>query len=282
MKLGLYISATVCLCGLLLANTVSHTAIRRTRVEIKQTYQSPKIHLPADMVKLLAGEFKGLAADYLLLEVASFLGSNQKGTLKDYQNIYLALKQTLALDPYFQQTYLYVQGTLPWEAVMPEKAIELLAESAKHRPWDYIPWQYMGFNYYFFFDDYAKASDMFFKGAAIKNAPPIMADLGARFAHRTGRTEAAIILLQDLLKDQKDHLDIYTQKEIEDRLAALKGVWVLDRAVNAFHQRHNAYPDTLIQLVENNFLKRLPANPYKGQQYHYDPQTGKVAFDEVK
>lgn len=279
MKFWLYIISVACLCGCILANMVSHTALRRSRVEIKKTYQSPQSHLPADVVKMLAGEFKGLVADYLLLEVGSFIGSNREGTLQDYQNVYKALKQSLVLDPYFQQTYIFAQGTLPWEAVMPEKAIELLHISSKHRTWDWFPEQYLGFDYYYFFNDYAKASEVFLEAAQKKNAPLIFSHLGTRFAHRVGRTEAAIALLQNQLSTQE--LVPHDRREIEIRLSALKGVRMLEQAIDAYHKQHGAYPASLSQLIDSRLLKQMPANPY-GEHYIYNAETGSVAFDKVQ
>lgn len=279
MKITFYIISIICLIGFGLTNAVSHRQVRKPRAGLQETYHSPKSQLPVNVIKLLAGEFRGIVADYLLLEVGAFIGSNRKGSFQDYQNIYLALKQSLALDPYFQQTYIYVQGTLPWDAVMPDKAIELLEISARHRTWDWLPEQYMGFNYYYFFNDYSKASEVFLEAAKAKSAPPIMAHLGSRFALKSHRTEAAIALLQSLLNDQQ--MDAYTQKEIEDRLTALRGVWILEQAIRAYRNQHGAYPATLAHLTKSLILKQLPANPY-AENYLYDPETGSVAFDRVQ
>lgn len=279
MKIGIYLISTICLCGFGMVNSFSHKQIRTPRAELVTTYQSPNSKLPSEVIKILAGEFSGLAADYLLLEVGSFLGSTQKGSPQDYHNIYLALKHALTLDPYFQQTYFFVQGNLPWEAKMPRKAIELLAISAEHRPWDWVPGQYRGFDYYYFFEDYANASKVFLDTARIPNAPPILADLGGRFALKSKRTAAAIVLLEGLLTD--NNLASFTRKEIEDRVTALKGASILEKAIDAYRKRFNTYPTSLSELSDHHLLEQFPHNPY-ADQYFYDSTTGSVAFDEVK
>ena len=161
------IAAIIGCCAL---NAFSHKAIREDRRGILYSFESPASKMDTDLLKLFAGEFRGLVSDYLLLEVGSFLGSNQAADRQDWQNIYTMLKQALALDPYFQQTYIYAQGQLPWQGKMPLETIELLEISREHRPWDWYPGQYIAFNHYYFFDDYAKASEAFLRAAKIKNA----------------------------------------------------------------------------------------------------------------
>jgi len=269
----------VCLVGFGIANAFSQVAVRSARSNLLHTFRSPRSQLPEEALIMLAGEFKGLVADYLLLEVGSFIGSNQDGSPEDWHNVYLALKKSMALDPNFQQTYLYAQGTLPWEAKMPEKAIELLEISRQNRPWDWIPGQYMGFDYFYFLKDYAKASEVFLETARIKNSPPIIADLGARFAHKTRQTEAAIALLSGIIMDEG--LDAYKKGEIQNRVAALEGVLLLERAISRYQAQYHNNPASLESLIDCGLLPKMPFNPY-ADTFFYDPQTGSVAFDRVK
>lgn len=272
---------SACLCCFGIANVLSHSGLRAARKTIAQRFESPRSHLPADLTRLLAGEFKGLAADYQLLEIGSFVGSEQKGSPRDWRNIYMALKKSLSLDPYFQQTYIYAQGHLPWDGKMPEQTIELLKISRQHRPWDYIPGSYIGFDYYYFLNDYARASESFLETAKIEGAPALYAVLGGRLALKSGptRTRAAIALLAGMLESKE--LDENARLEIKRRVEALKGVMLLEHAVDAFRQRYQSLPPNLADLVNTGILDRLPANPY-GDNYYYDAETGRVLFDLIK
>ena len=272
---------TACLCCFGIVNVLSHSGLREARKSITQRFESPRSRLPADLTRLLAGEFKGLVADYQLLEIGSFVGGGKKGSPQDWQNIYMALKKSLILDPYFQQTYVYVQGHLPWDGNMPEQAIELLNISRQHRDWDYVPGTYIGFNYYYFLNDYDRASEAFLETAKIEGAPALYAILGGRLALRSGpdRTRAAITLLAEMLESEE--LDGNARLEIKKRVEALKGVMLLERAVDTFRRRYQSPPSNLSDLVNAGILDQLPANPY-GVDYHYNAETGRVLFDRIK
>jgi hypothetical protein len=262
-----------------LINIAGHQGVRQARKDLLVHFESPKSRMPVDVIKIIAGEFRGLVADYLLLEVGSFLGGSNEAKEQDWQNIYLALKQSLALDPYFQQTYIYVQGNLPWQGKMVRETNELLEISRRNRPWDWLPGQYIGFNDYYFLGDYSKASEAFLQAAKIKGAPVLLADLGGRFALKSQQSAAAIAFLQDLLNDKT--LDDYKRTEIENRITALKGVLLLEKALAVYRKEHNRYPSSLDILISEHILSQLPANPYAAH-YFYDPETGGVKFDRVK
>jgi len=265
--------------GLLLFSfSTSHLAIKERRKELGVSYSFHIDAFSAGLMKMFAGEFKGLLADYLVLEAGAFIGSNQGISQEQWEKVALAFEQSLQLDPYFQQTYLEVQGELPWWADMPEKTISLLDISRKHRPWDWCPGYYMGFDYYYFLKDYAKASERFLDTAKIKGAPLLLAVLGGRLALKGGRTEAAIILLQSMLEDPE--LDDAEKREIKERTVALRGVLLLENAIKEYKQHRDTYPPSLEALVDEGLLEQLPENPY-ADHYFYNHEDGHVSFDEV-
>ena len=262
-----------------------HLMIKETREQLVFHPSSQGIRIPSQLLQLLAGEFKGLMADYLVLEVGSFIGANQKINEEDWDNITSSLKQALDLDPWFQQTYIFVQGNLPWRTNMADKAIRLLDVSRKHRTWDWRPGYYMGFDSYYFLKDYERASELFLETAKIKNAPVLLAVLGARFAARTGRTETAIILLKAMLEELDSEAELEPgeeakKKEIQNRLSALYGVSYLEKAITSFKNNYNVYPESLEVLLKAGFISEIPLNPY-GTSYYYDPTTGTVNFDKI-
>jgi tetratricopeptide (TPR) repeat protein len=278
MKARTIIVSFVSLVLLVFLYSTSRIAVSASRQDLSVEYRLHVGALPPDMMKIFAGEFKGLLADYLLLEIGSLTGSDRDIAPEEWAKIAQTFGQSLELDPYFEQTYIYVQGILPWDAEMPEKAIELLKISKAHRPWDWRPGYYIGFNYYYFLKDYAKASDVFLETAKIEGAPVLLAVLGGRFALRTGRTQAAISLLESMLDDPQLHEA--DKKEITQRITALKGVLLLENAVAAYENRHGIYPPSLEALIKEGLLKSLPENPY-GDTYFYTEKTGEVFFDEL-
>jgi hypothetical protein len=261
------------------ANVFSNARLKQDRHSMAVSFESPESRLPAEFATLLAGEFHGVLADFLLLEVGSFVGSNQSGTETDYANIHQTLKTVMALDPYFMQAYLYAQALLPWDADHPDWANELLAVPKASRTWDWRPGYYMAFNYYYFLGNYGMASELLLEAARIKNAPALLAVLGGRFAAKGGRSQAAIVMLKAMLQDKS--LAEKDRREISMRIAALQEIVKLENAVAQYQRENGRFPADLSALVNQGLVADIPLNPY-GKPYYYDPADGEVLIDDLQ
>jgi tetratricopeptide (TPR) repeat protein len=267
------------LCAFCAVNGFSGARIKQMRHSMSFRFKSPQSRMPAEFTDLLAGEFHGALADYFLLEVGSFVGSNQNGTETDYANIYQTLKTVLTLDPYFMQAYLYAQALLPWDGHRPDWANGLLAVAKVSRPWDWRPGYYMAFNYYYFLGDYAKASELLLEAARIKNAPALLAVLGGRFAAKGGRSQAAIVMLKAMLQDKS--LAAKDRQEIGMRIAELQEIVKLEDAVARYKRDNGRFPPDLAALLNQGLVAAIPLNRY-GSPYYYDPNDGEVAIDNLQ
>ncbi|OGR09812.1 MAG: hypothetical protein A2097_05895 [Desulfobacula sp. GWF2_41_7] len=254
----------------------SNGMIKEKRKILGASYSIDIPSTPPNVIKLLAGEFSGIIADYLLLQIGSYIGSNSEISQDQWKIIHLGFEQAFELDPYFQQTYFQAQAFLAWDANMPESAIRILEAAGRKRTWDWRPGYYAGFDYYYFLNDFNTASDIYLKTAKIKNAPVLLALLGSRFAIKDKRTEASIAVLKLMLKD--NDLNKNDKKEISDRITILKSIEVLDKAIQQFKKIFLVYPSTLDELVYYQILKQLPENPYS-KKYTYNPDTGEIKFD---
>lgn len=243
--------------------------------------------LPPLALKALAGEFKGLAADLIVLEAGAQLGTEvvrdpQGGfrTVKkqyDWDSISRLFFNSQALDPSFQQTFMLAQGWLPWEAGMITETQDILKTAAQGRPWDWQPAHLIGFNHYYFLNQPAEAGKIFLEAAKTPKSPPFLAILGARLALKGGETEAAILLMQSMLKDKTEADEGYA--DMVDRMHALEGVRVLELAVAQYKEKFGEFPNRLSALTDTGILAALPPNPYKAN-YCIDPE-GRVHFDTL-
>lgn len=230
-------------------------------------------------IKFLAGEFEGLFADFILLQIGAFLGSNQSISEEQWERIALGFEQVLTLDPYFQQAYLQAQGCLTWEGGMPRTTIALLDIVRANRTWDWRPGYYMAFDYYYFLEDYENASKIFLETGQMEGAPILLTMLGSRFAIKEQRAEASLRGLVSILEDPATELSDNDKKELTHRIEALKGVITLERALAGYHKDHGDYPVALENLVTAGYIPAIPDNPYG--DYEYDADEGAVYFDAV-
>ncbi|MDY6825202.1 MAG: hypothetical protein SWH68_15640 [Thermodesulfobacteriota bacterium] len=216
--------------------------------------------LPPAFLKVAAGEFKGLMADYLLLKGVAFLGGRHETTERDINTIHTLFQQSLALDPYFLQTCYYIQAYLVWHGKNYEEDIELLKISKNHRTWDWLPAFFIGFDYHYFLRDNLKAATYLMEASKKPGASPFLANLAARLSQRGGQTEAAIAFLKSMRLQTKDDK---VKEQFDKRIRALEGVKLLEKGIAQYKAKFNHHPQSLDDLVTSGILSGLPENPYK-------------------
>lgn len=259
--------------------TISNLTIKESRKELGAKYSLQITPIPAGVIKLIGGEFCGLLANYTLLKITSFT-STKKGPLSEdeWNNINQGFKQVYELDPFFMQNYLMAQSIVAFDAKKPVDAIGFLTISGGKRFWDYKPGFYTGFDYYYFLNDYEKASRVFLETAKVKNAPLLISLLGSRFALKNKQTETGIHILVQML-DNPD-VDDSSKAEIKKRVVALKGVLLLEKAIEKYRTLYNNYPKSLDLLITTKIIDNLPYNPYN-LPFLYNSTTNEIFFDEV-
>ncbi len=279
------------LAGLILVcfYAASYNSLLQHRSDAKQTerYSSGIWNLPPVVLLAIAGEFKGLMADYLTMEAGAQLGTElvrkpEGGfrTVKkqyDWPSIHRLFVASQTLDPSFAQTYIVTQGWLPWTPPgMVAETQEILQIAAKNRPWDWQPNHARGFNTYYFLNRPGEAGKIFLEAAKAPNAPPFLPILGARLAQKGGETETAIVIMKSMLKDKNPEEPGYT--DMVDRLHALEGVRVIEQAANNYAKTQGRKPISLSELTASGMLPVLPPNPYN-IDYCMDT-AGVIYFDK--
>lgn len=260
---------------ILLFYIVSNWGLQKSRHELKiQSQASPLFSLPVVMVKAIAGEFKGLLADYAVMEAGSIIGKRDKVTSDEWKTTARLFDQALELDPYFQQSYMLLQGTLPWYTKDYDVTIALLEKSKDHRFWDWIPGFFIGFDYFYFVKDNMKASEALMEASLVKDAPPALATFGARLSQQIGKNETAISFLRMMLEKEKDQ---DKRDMLMKRINVHLALDILEKGVTAYKEKFGKNPDKLDDLISDGILAKLPDNPY-GYPFGYDPESGNLKF----
>ncbi len=274
--------------ALICCYAASYHALLQQRSNTKQTVQSNSgiWNLPPIALLALAGEFKGLMADYLTMEAGAQLGTQvirkPEGGFQvvkkqyDWPNIHQLFVASQTLDPSFAQTYIVAQGWLPWDAHMVTETQKILQVAAKNRPWDWQPTHVRGFNTYYFLKQPGEAGKIFLEAAKTPNAPLFLTILGARLAQKGGETETAIVIMKSMLANKDPEEPGYT--DMVDRLHALEGVLVIEQAIHKYKQTMGRKPSTLTELTGSSILPTLPPNPYN-LDYCMD-SAGIIYFDK--
>ena len=239
------------------------------------------------MLYVVAGEFKGVMADYLTLDVGAQLGTevirdgagNNKRVFKE-TDCGLALKKFQAsqtLDPSFAHNMILAQGWLPWDCQMVDETMAMLKVYDVNRPWDWQPARFLAFNNYYFLNNRAEAGRIFLEAAKRGTAPAYFSILGSRLSMEGGQNETALWFVQSMLQDMPEDDPGY--KDLSKRYQALQGVQVLNKAMNYYQQQFDKPLQAISDLVSSGIVLELPTNPYN-VEYCLD-SAGLIHFDNV-
>jgi hypothetical protein len=226
------------------------------------------VMLPEAFADIMALEFRGIIADFLMLNTLSFMGekilTKTEVDKNEWVKVYHSLKQIIHLDPRARDPYVLAETTLPWEADMVKETNDLLLRVAKDQPYNHQPYFFLWFNHYYFLQDLETAGKYLQKSAKIPGAPIHYTTLASRMHLMAGQHQEGVRLLQELLDETTDPK---RQEFLKMRLRSLKILHFLDINVQRYKQRYNEMPETLEDLVDRNIIKSIPPDPYGGTYY---------------
>ncbi|RII25167.1 MAG: hypothetical protein CXR31_14880 [Geobacter sp.] len=272
----------ILLCALLPLHAVSLRYAAQARKALPQGREEAAYAIPGPILKITSLEFDGLASDLMFLRALVFYGSTyerkEKPRVKDWewQRLYRELTAATDLDPYFRDPYYFAEGTLPWDGHLVNETNLLLEKGSKFRDWDWLMPFYVGFNHFYFLQDNAQASTYLMEASKRPGSSVTIASLATRLAVKGDRTETAIVFLEQLLTQEKDE---EIKKEYKVRLKALKGIWVLEKAVASYNASFGKPPASLNALVERRLLRQIPVDPYGGTFYLDEDGAVKTTSD---
>ena len=257
---------------LLLAAVMHMVSLEHAAQAMKDLPRSDDVGvvLPATVLKIATVEFQGVASDILFLNSMVFIGGVQKRTerprVKEWEWTWFlnTLDTATELDPYFADPYYYANAFLPWEAGMVVETDRLLERGSRYRDWDWLLPFFVGFNEFFFLDNYAKAADFLMEASRRPDGNPQFASIASRLALKANRTETAVLFLEETYKKTDDPR---LKKHYETRILAMRAMLVIEKAVTLYVQKFGRKPLSVEDLVRTSILAGLPEDPYGGKFY---------------
>ncbi len=265
MRVGRLLLPVVLAVLILPAYLSLHGQSWQMRKEVRQATPAGYV-LPSRFSRILAFGHPGLAADFLFLKGMTFVGerslSQEAMAAEDWDYLVAVLNTVTDLDPYFLDPYVLGQGLLTWDAGRVEAANRLLEKGMEHRTSDWRMPFYVGFNHFYFLEDYAKGGEYIMCAARMEGSPGYLPTLAGRLSYYGGQSKTGLLFLRELLADSNDPA---MRARLEMRLTALERAVMLEEKLAEFQEEQGRAAQSLEELVQAGYLDQLPPDPYGGQ-----------------
>ncbi len=221
--------------------------------------------IPSRFSRVLALGHQGVLSDFLFLKTATFIGgrsaAGQAMSEEDWDFVVASLDVITDLDPYFSDPYWLGTGLLTWDAQRFDEANRLLKKGMQYRDWDWQLPFYVGFNYFYFLNDYANGSKYLMQAAELPGSPGLLKTLAARISYYAGQSRTALAFLHQMLSETRSEA---LRQRLSLRLQALQSAVAIEEALALFKEQEGRVPEDLTDLVRSGYLDELPQDPYGG------------------
>jgi hypothetical protein len=234
-------------------------------------------------MKRMALGFDALVADLYWIRAVVYFGGQRlrEASTRDYDLLYPMLDLVTTLDPRFKVAYrfgaIFLTEAYPNGPGRPDQAIALLENGIAR---DGGRWEYMhdiGFIYYWWLQDYAKAAEWFERGSQAPGGPPWLAPLAATTLAVGGDRQSSRTMWRQLYENADSD---WIRSSAERHLLQLEAMDAIDQ-LNLVTERYAAREGRVAQswqaLVQGERLRGIPLDP-AGVPYVINPSTGRVGL----
>ena len=224
--------------------------------------------------------YEQLVGDIIWLRTIQVIG-DKVVTPKGYDWVYHALDVVTTLDPKFAYAYQLGGVTLSVLGKRPDLSNMLLEKGSRENPdvWQ-IPF-YIGFNNFFYLNDYEAAAEYMDKASKLPGHPEYLPKLAARLYVQAGNPNVALEFLARMHKDTDDEkVKLALEQRIKEVIVERDAMF-LEEAVNRYKEVYKLYPKNLQDLIRRGIINEIPHEPFVGF-YYLHQGDGKVYSSTIK
>jgi tetratricopeptide (TPR) repeat protein len=247
-----------------LAAVVGMTGTRLDAAAATAARTDEPVYLPrAEYLRPMSLGWQNVLADILWFRTISYFGEHYRSD-RTYPWLAEMCDLVTDLDPRAEHVYRFAGFILPWEANQSDAGIRLLEKGARQFPDSWQLQYFLGFQSYFFKNDYPKALAHLRHAAQLPGVHPSVAQLIAVLAAEQYGPETTLEFLAELERnvDSPELREVVRENMQEAQLA--QDLQRLQGAVDAYRERTGHAPLTAETLVDVGLLSSLPADPFGG------------------
>lgn len=223
--------------------------------------------------RLLSLGHYSLAADYYWMRSLVHFGDSRSHRVL-YPNLEPFIQRSLALDPQFKSIYFLAGTALTLKGMDYELSNRILERGLIERPdvWE-IPF-YLGFNYYYFDHDFARAAETLALAAKDPDAPDYVWGMATRLSAEGQNPDVGLALVNSILAGMEEDDPARADFEERQRLLRLEvELGLLQQAADRYAEIEGKTAQSLDELVNAGAIRYVPDEPLGGQ---YGINKGRV------
>ncbi|HEX2775143.1 MAG TPA: hypothetical protein VHN10_00745 [Candidatus Acidoferrales bacterium] len=234
----------------------------------------------APLLKKLSLGYDSLLADIYWTRAVQYYGTMVVIPGKKFDLLWPLLDITTTLDPKLVIAYRFGAIFLSEPAVgagRADLAAELVERGVAANPDDWQLDADLGFLYYWYLKDYAKASAAYLEASKKPDAPVLMKMMAAEVAAKGDSFAASTAIWSEIFETAQDPAVKNNAYQHLQSLQAQQDLLALDKYAEDYRQRNGRYPATTTELYESGILSGVPLDP-AGVAYIFGPD-GKAQLD---
>ena len=224
--------------------------------------------------------YNNVVADLYYLKAHQYVGT-QEVRKADFPQLYPIIDLVTDLDPKFLTPHLFGGLVLSLSGMHVDESILILKKAYKMDPTVWQTGFYLGFNYWYYLQEYDRAVEYTSKAATQPGAPSFLSTLAANLYAESKRPDMAIDFLKNLKETTKDE---DAKKDIDARIMlaeVTRDAQILEDAIERFKKKHNKMPAALDDLTKKGIIDSIPIEP-NGGYYYIDKEKGEVKSSKVE
>jgi len=266
--------ALLIVLGMLAATVALSSQRLEQRPSAAGTAAEP-VYVPrAELLRPLSLGYHNVLADILWFRTISYFGQHYQAD-RTYPWLAHMCDIVTDLDPKADHVYRFAGVVLPWEANQVDAGIRLLEKGARAFPDSWLIHYWLGFNYYYFKDDYRAAAEYMARAAQLPGAHANAARFAALLYAKQYSPETTLQLLREVESEvDNEEMRAVIRQQIKEAQMSLDQER-LRAPIEEFRARAGRLPASLDELARAHLIAYVPPDPFGGQ-YAIDQASGEL------
>jgi tetratricopeptide (TPR) repeat protein len=261
----------------ILAVAALGVALVHGRIPLKSRIELGDPFVPRpEVARLSSVGFHGVMADYYWLQAVQIVGGSDRpedeGTLLGR---YIDVVTTV--DPWVGHPYRFAAVWLTGSEEDVRQANRLLERSLPYHPDEWRNRFYLGFNHFYYLDEYEPAARRLEEASQIEGAPRYLAGLAARLRAGEEGLEVAAGMIQKLLAETDDPYARAGYEKMLEEIETERRARFLDAAREAYRKAHGVDIRAVEDLLKgpDPILQQLPRELHDWE-WVIDEKSGEI------